>query len=440
VLAAEREREADLLGERALRRQLEAHINQTKATIAEGCATDEALVRKLRAQLAEARRGLPLRLSDTNVGDDTGDGRGESRGGGGGGIAEALERMRGDLQELREATASAQDDIVNGAKELAAAAADRDDVLSEVRVELSVLQAERMKLTTHARSTAARIDALADGALSLDVDAGGGLPLVRVRQLSVKRPTRSSNGGGSEGGSPGESEATCSELQLQLLNVEKQARLDVKTAADQHQRQTDMAESATRAAEAQRDEARRARDVAIESFEEIKQALAMLEAQHPKPGGRLTRANDTPSEMSSVTSTDESAVRTPEVSNRSADASSALLTQSAAQCKDLEAQVEKLRMDLSQSAAENLQTQAYGAADIELRLELESINKQLVDEALACTEVEKTMQREIRQVRKPKGIPQKPKNVQKHPKSPLENPKKAHNIQKKKPRNRPKGS
>ena len=58
-----------------------------------------------------------------------------------------------------------------------------------------------------------------------------------------------------------------------------------------------------------------------------------------------------------------------------------------------------LKSTVADLRSELRKSQENGAADTELREELETINTQLVEEALACTEVEKTMQQEIRKVR-----------------------------------------
>jgi hypothetical protein len=191
------------------------------------------LVRKLRVQLTEARAALQIsEASNAAEGEGGGaagggeggggGGRGGGGGGGGGGKSgsfksrggdggtaagagaskpwgaknEELERMRKDLTELRSAMEEAQDDLVSGAEELAAAAAARDGAMNEVHTELSVLQAERMKLTMQARTTSTRLDALADD--------------------DEQSPNPKTGGGGNEG-----------ELRLRLFEMEKQARLDI---------------------------------------------------------------------------------------------------------------------------------------------------------------------------------------------------------------------
>jgi chromosome segregation ATPase len=70
-----------------------------------------------------------------------------------------------------------------------------------------------------------------------------------------------------------------------------------------------------------------------------------------------------------------------------------------ARVAELRSELYEVRSELKRAEGESLDAQMHGAADVELRVELENINKQLVEEALACTEVEKTMQKEIRQVR-----------------------------------------
>ena len=208
LLAAEREREAELSDEREARRELEQRLNETEQTVAEGNATDEALVRKLRAQLTETRAALQISEANNNRRSDGGGGGGRASGASGaspwGARNEELERMRKDLHELRSAMEAVQDDLVRGAEELAAAAAERDGAVAEVHTELSVLQAERMKLTMQARTTSTRLDTLADD------DHHD--PNRRGRNAAA-----SSSGSGTNEG----------ELRLRLFEMEKQAGLTI---------------------------------------------------------------------------------------------------------------------------------------------------------------------------------------------------------------------
>ena len=153
--------------------------------------------------------------------------------------------------------------------------------------------------------------------------------------------------------------------------------MDIDDVVQRHRRQLDMAEAATRSAEEQRDEARRARNAATQALEDTKQELDKIKTQH-------SAASHYSGAMGIA----------PGAASMAGEAAAA-----EARCEELETRVGELRADLKRAQAESLNAQMHGAADVELRVELESINKQLVEEALACTEVEKTMQKEIRQVR-----------------------------------------